>query len=37
MVAKIRDENPGELKLSLDEDPLPEYLPIRAMDYNENE
>lgn len=34
---KTRDNNPGELRLQEGVDPPPQYLPIRAMAYNENE
>ena len=37
LVCKVRDENPGELRLEHSVDPPPQYLPIRAMTYNENE
>jgi hypothetical protein len=37
LICKIRDENPGELRLEEGVDPPAQYLPIRAMDYNVDE
>ena len=38
MLCAVRDESPGELRGNEDvKDPPPQYMPIRAIDYNEKE